>query len=197
MEPKNVSKIEVAADQALIARIATGDQDAFAALYDRLATQAYSLALYVVKDGRAAEDVVQEAFVNIWRMAGSYTTARGTVSAWAMTVVRNRAVDHLRRLNARPQIASDLENVVVATAHDEVWTLVTQSLDAETIRKAMRSLPPEQRETIEMGFFQGLSHQEIADRKGLPLGTVKSRMRNGLKKMRANLAGEEKRTSAR
>jgi RNA polymerase sigma-70 factor (ECF subfamily) len=150
-----------------------------------------------VKDGRAAEDVVQEAFVNIWRMAGSYTTARGTVGAWAMTVVRNRAVDHLRRLNARPQIASDLENVVVATAHDEVWTLVTQSLDAETIRKAMRSLPPEQRETIEMGFFQGLSHQEIADRKGLPLGTVKSRMRNGLKKMRANLAGEEKRTSAR
>lgn len=197
MEPSNVSNGEAAFDQALIARIATGDQAAFAALYDRLATQAYSLALYVVKDGRAAEDVVQEAFVNIWRMAGSYTTERGTVGAWAMTVVRNRAVDHLRRLSSRPQIAGDLEKVVVATAHDEVWLAVTQSLDAARVRGALTCLPPEQREAIEMGFFQGLSHQEIANRKGLPLGTVKSRMRNGLKKMRAHLAGEEERTSAR
>jgi RNA polymerase sigma-70 factor (ECF subfamily) len=100
-------------------------------------------------------------------------------------------------LNSRPQIASDLENIVVATAHDEVWALVTQSLDAQTIREAMTSLPPEQREAIELGFFQGLSHQEIADRKGLPLGTVKSRMRNGLKKMRVHLAGDGARTSAK
>ena len=196
MAQRNVSKDEVALDQALIARIAAGDQEAFAALYDRLASQAYSLAVYVTKDGRTAEDVVQEAFVNIWRMAGSYTTGRGSVSAWAMTVVRNRAVDHLRRLGSRPQIASDLENVIVATPHDEVWTSVAQTLDADTVRNALGCLPPEQREAIEMGFFNGLSHQEIAERTGLPLGTVKSRMRNGLRKMRANLTGEE-RTPAR
>lgn len=195
MDQPNVSKDETSLDRALIVRVAAGDQEAFAALYDRLCTQAYSLAVYVMKDGRAAEDVVQEAFVNIWRMAGSYTTDRGSVAAWAMTVVRNRAVDHLRRLNSRPQIASDLENVVIATPHDEVWASVAQTLDAETVRAALAALTPEQRETIELGFFQGLSHQEIADRTGTPLGTVKSRMRNGLRKMRAHLAGQE-RTSA-
>ena len=146
MQQRDVSKDEVVLDQGLIARIAAGDQEAFAALYDRLATQAYSLALYVTKDAGAAEDVVQEAFVNIWRMAGSYTVERGSVGAWAMTVVRNRAVDHLRRVSSRPQIASDLENVVVATPHDEVWASVAQELDAETIREAMSCLPPEQRE---------------------------------------------------
>jgi len=195
VDPRNVSKDEIAHDQALVARIADGDQEAFAALYDRLATQAYSLAIYVVKDGRAAEDVVQEAFVNIWRMARTYTTERGSVAAWAMTVVRNRAVDHLRRLSSRPRIVGDLENLIVATPHDEVWASVARSLDAETVRGAMSSLPVEQQQTIEMGFFQGLSHQEIADRTGLPLGTVKSRMRNGLRKMRARLVGEERRSA--
>lgn len=196
MEQSNVSNDEGRFDQALIARIATGDQHAFAALYDRLAGQAYSLAVYMLKDSHAAEDVVQEAFVNIWRMAGSYSMGRGSVTAWALTVVRNRAVDHLRQARSRPQIAGDVEEVVIATPHDSVWTLVTQSLDAEMVRAALDGLPVEQREAIELGFFGGYSHQEIADRTGQPLGTVKSRIRNGLKKMKALLLMEEE-TSAR
>ena len=190
MESANVPVNEEISDQTLVDRVASGDQEAFATLYDRLSSQAYSLALYVVKDPGVAQDVVQEAFVNIWKMAGSYSRDRGTLSAWALTTVRNRAVDHLRRQRSRPQIVGDLENVVVATPHDEVWSEVAQGLDAEKVRAAMLTLSAEQRETIELGFFKGLSHQEIADRTGSPLGTVKSRMRNGMIKLRVELTGQ-------
>lgn len=178
--------------QSLLSRIGAGDEEAFAELYELLAGRAYSLALYVVKDVQSAEDVAQDAFVSIWRMAGSYDPHRGSVKGWVLTVVRNRGVDHLRRLTARPRASVDIGTIDVGGPPEAVWDEVVRSTDAEMVQEALRSLPAEQRQVIDTAYFRGLSQQEIAAELGLPLGTVKGRMRLALTKLRASLGGADR-----
>jgi RNA polymerase sigma-70 factor (ECF subfamily) len=178
--------------QALLPRIAGGDEQAFAELYDFSAGSAYSLALYVVRDAQAAEDVVQDAFISIWRMAGSYDPRRGSVKGWVLTVVRNRGVDHLRRLSACPRATVDIGTIDVGGSPEAVWDEVVRSVDSELVQEALCSLPAEQRQVIEIAYFRGLSQQEIAAELRLPLGTVKGRMRLALSKLRTSLGGADR-----
>jgi len=170
----------------LISRVAAGDERALAQLYDATSRMVYGLCLRIVKDAAAAEDITLEAYLQLWRTAASYDPIRGTVSAWLLTVVRSRAIDWLRARKAR---RADLEQNL-----DEVFDLSDdrpspESVSIESgrtriIRDAMLELPAEQRRAIELTYFSGLSHSEIAVQTGLPLGTVKTRIRLGMMRLR-------------
>ena len=174
-------------DEELMRRIARRDDAALAQLHDRYRALAFSVALRVVNDPARAEDVVQDAFLAVWRRAGSYAPDRGSVKTWLSSIVRNRAIDVVRATRERPVADEDgmllaLEDTAPAV-HDQVVAV----LDSEVTRHALGQLPNEQRQAIALAYFVGLSHSEIADRTGLPLGTVKSRVRLGLQRMRLSL----------
>jgi len=178
------------ADQAALARMARGDHDGLAELYDRHARPIYSLALRILQDPSDAEDVVQEVFSQAWQQAGRYDPSRGAVAAWLLTVARSRAIDRLRARRARPENLMDeravLNIVDLGQAQDE------QVLSAEQIarvRAALGDLPVLQRVAIELAYYEGLTHAEIAARLEQPLGTVKTRIRLALLKLRDGLAG--------
>ncbi len=170
-------------DTELLEGIAQGDEASLAALYDRYHLLSFSLALRVVNDRGRAEDVVQDAFLSVWRKAGSYAAGRGSVKTWLTSIVRNRAIDLVR---ARRETDGDDEAVLLALRDPRpgVVEQVTASLDRQTIRTAIAELPLEQRQAIAMAYFEGLSHSEIADSTGLPLGTVKSRIRLGMHRLK-------------
>ena len=178
-------------DAHLLQAIAARDEAALAALYDRYHVLAFSLALRVVNDRGRAEDVVQDAFLSVWRKAASYAAGRGSVKTWLASIVRNRAIDIVR---ARRESDGDDEAVLLALRDPgpDILEAVTASLDRTTIRDAVVQLPLEQRRAIAMAYFEGLSHSEIAEASGLPLGTVKSRIRLGMHRLRDLLlqAGE-------
>ena len=170
-------------DQELLAGIARRDEASLAALYDRYHLLAFSLALRVINDRGRAEDVVQESFLAVWRRAGTYVEGRGSVKTWLTSIVRNRAIDLVR---ARRESDRDDEATLLAL-HDRapsVLEQVTARLDRETLRALVERLPLDQRRTIAMAYFEGLSHSEIADATGTPLGTVKSRVRLGMHRLR-------------
>lgn len=175
-------------DEELMARIAARDAPALGVLHDRYRALAFSVALRVVGDPARAEDVVQDAFLSVWRRAGSYTPGRGSAKTWLTSVVRNRAIDVVRA--TREHAVEDQDQVLLSLqdtapgVHDQV----AASLDGAETRRALGELPEEQRQAIAMAYFAGLSHTEIADRTGLPLGTVKSRVRLGIQRMRQSLA---------
>ena len=173
-------------DTQLLEGIAHGDEASLAVLYDRYHLLSFSLALRVVNDRGRAEDVVQDAFLSVWRKAGSYVAGRGSVKTWLTSIVRNRAIDLVR---ARRESDGDDEAVLLALRDPRpgVVEQVTASLDRQTIRTAISELPLEQRQAIAMAYFEGLSHSEIADATGLPLGTVKSRIRLGMHRLKALL----------
>lgn len=170
-------------DGQLLAGVARGDEASLAALYDRYHVLAFSLALRVVNDRGRAEDVVQEAFLSVWRKAGSYVEGRGSVKTWLTSVVRNRAIDLVR---ARRESDRDDEATLLALRDPgpSVLEQVTARLDREAIRSLIGRLPREQRRTLTMAYFEGLSHSEIATATGIPLGTVKSRVRLGMHRLR-------------
>jgi RNA polymerase sigma-70 factor (ECF subfamily) len=171
---------------ALIPKIAGGDNGALSHLYDSTSRMVYGLCLRIVKDPSAAEDITLETYLQVWRTAQSYDPVRGTVSAWLLTVVRSRAIDWLRARKAR---RADLEQDL-----DEVFELQDlrpsperASIDSgrtRIIQNAMAELPEEQRRAIELTYFSGLSHSEIALQTGLPIGTVKTRIRLGVIRLR-------------
>ncbi|MBI2964585.1 MAG: sigma-70 family RNA polymerase sigma factor [Chloroflexi bacterium] len=169
-------------DGALIQRMASGDTQAVALLYDRFGRRAYSLAFRIVRDRRWAEDVVQEAFVSAWRMAGAYDARRGAASTWLLAIVHHRAIDVYRQIRSRPPVFEQpgLEADQAPDVFDEAARLV----DGEYVRCAVDRLPADQRAAIMHAYFDGLTHHEIAERTGLPLGTVKSRIRLGMEKLR-------------
>lgn len=173
-------------DGQLLEGIARGDESSLAALYDRYHNLAFGLALRVLNDRGRAEDVVQDAFLAVWRKAGSYAEARGSVKTWLATIVRNRAIDIVR---GRRESDSDDEAVLLALedSRPSVLEQVTASLDRDVLRTVVASLPAEQRQAIAMAYFQGLSHSEIAAATDLPLGTVKSRIRLGMQRLKAQL----------
>ena len=166
------------------------DADAFAVLYDRHGGAAYSLAHRIVGDSAIAEDVTQEAFLSVWRSGARFDAARGSVRSWTLGIVRNRAIDALRRASGpAPKLDLDDDAALEARPSDELTD--SQAIRRETSRRvqgALRELPAEQSEVIGLAYFGGFTHSEIADMLGMPLGTVKGRMRLGLEKIRVTLA---------
>ena len=176
-------------DEALMRRVQADDQDAFGALYDRFGTKAFRVALAVARDRPRAEDIVQEAFLTVWRSRAAYRPERGTVVGWVMTTVRNRAIDSLRR-NSRHESwrapGGDLDIDERLAAPGSVEETVGERDQAARLRLTLARLPAAQRDVIALAYFGELSTSEIARQLSLPLGTVKGRMRLGLDKLRAD-----------
>ncbi len=184
------SKAERLADEELMPRIGEKDPDAFEVFYDRHGGVAYSLAYRIVGERGAAEDVVQEAFISIWRSGARYDRGRGSVRSWMLGIVRNRAIDFLRSKAGRaPKLDFDDDAVLEHRPSGELTDV--EALRRETtheLRGALGELPGEQSKVIELAYFGGFSHSEIATMLEVPLGTVKGRMRLGLEKIRGELA---------
>ena len=159
----------------LLGRVTRGDEAAMAALYDRYSRVVYSVALRVLRDPSAAEDVLQEIFMQVWRTPESFVSARGSLAGWLAVVARNRAIDMLRRKKPTEQV-EDVSLPMPGNLSEEG----ERSLLMERARVVIAQLPPEQRKTLEMAFFDGLTHSEIAEMTGDPLGTVKTRIRSAL-----------------
>jgi RNA polymerase sigma-70 factor (ECF subfamily) len=179
------------ADEELMVLVRRADPRAFALVYDRHSSAAFGLAYRMVGTRGLAEDVVQDAFLALWRGAARYDAARGSVRSWVLSIVHNRAIDALRRtLVHERRRASDegLERTVPADERTE--TEVVRNDDARFVRAALDTLPPDQRRVVELAYFSGYTHTEIADAIDAPLGTVKGRMRLGLLKLRHELARE-------
>jgi RNA polymerase sigma-70 factor (ECF subfamily) len=170
--------------------MARGEGDAVAELYDRHARPIYSLALRILGDATEAEDIVQEVFSQAWKQAARYNAARGAVGAWLLTLTRSRAIDRLRAKRARPGDVSD-ERVAdqLVDAGPPADLLVLSSEQVARVRAALDELPLLQRAAIELAYYEGLTHAEIADRLEQPLGTVKTRIRLAMLKLRDVLAG--------
>lgn len=189
---RNPSKhLEDLADEDLMARIADADPQAFAVVYDRHSTAAYSLAYRIAGRRSAADDVVQEAFLSLWRSAARYDERRGSVRTFILGIVHNRSIDALRRATVHDSRRSSDEGIEERfAAPDRVDVEVQQRSTAETVRAAMATLPPDQQKVVDLAYFGGFSQSEIAEMLDAPLGTVKGRMRLALEKLRAAL-GEE------
>jgi RNA polymerase sigma-70 factor, ECF subfamily len=184
--------LEPESDEVLLDRLTRRDADALDALYTRYGRLAFALAYRVVGSPEAAEDVVQEAFLSVWRNAASYQQVRGQVRGWLLTVVRNRAIDSLRAREARPKAGGTLDDLSWLPADEsDPADDALRRVEAATIRGALSALPPEQRQTVELAFFSGLSYPEVAEKMGAPLGTVKSRMRLALERLRGLLLAED------
>ncbi len=176
-------------DQVALDRMAQGDQGGLAELYDRHGRLIYSLALRIVRDRGDAEDVTQEVFVQAWRQAERFDRQRGNVVAWLLIMARGRAIDLLRRRRVRPELIDRDEPYDVSDDAPGQDVQLDWGRRADAVRQAMAGLPLLQRLAVELAFFEGLTHSEIADQLELPLGTVKTRVRQGLLKLRDSLAG--------
>jgi RNA polymerase sigma factor (sigma-70 family) len=178
-------------DEALVALVARSDESALAELYDRVGGTAYGLAFRVLRDEALAEDAVQEAFLGLWRSAGSFIPERAKASTWILTLVHRRAVDLVRREQRRR--AEPLEGTpepAVGSAEEAAWL----RLDRERVQGALAKLPDQQREAIELAYYGGYTQSELADRLGQPIGTIKSRMFAGLTRLRELLEDDTERT---
>ena len=177
-------------DPELATALAAGDTGALAELYDRHGALAYAVALRVLGDPGRAEDVVQEVFLKLWTSAASFDPARGSLRAWLLTSVRNRAIDYLRVRGAAVREERPLESEVPASGRgSDPWREVSLSLERQAIREALASLPPEQRQAVELAYWGGYSYREIAELSRVPLSTVKGRMRLALEKLGSYLEG--------
>jgi RNA polymerase sigma factor (sigma-70 family) len=168
-------------DEALVALAARSEQSALAELYDRYGRPAYGLALRILRDERLAEDAVQEAFLALWRTASRFVPERGKASTWILTLVHRRAVDLVRREERRR--ADTLEGAPEpggGAVDEEAWL----RLQRERVQDALKLLPDQQREAIELAYYGGFTQSELAERLGQPLGTIKSRMFMGLSRLR-------------
>jgi RNA polymerase sigma-70 factor (ECF subfamily) len=183
-------RAERLADEELMPLIGEKDAEAFEVFYDRHGGVAYSLAYRIVGERSAAEDVTQEAFVSIWRSGARFDRTRGSVRSWTLSIVRNRAIDALRsRAGQAPKLTLDDDEILEQRPAEELTD--EEALRRETaseVRGALGQLPGDQSKVIELAYFGGFSHSEIARMLGVPLGTVKGRMRLGLEKIRGELA---------
>jgi RNA polymerase sigma-70 factor, ECF subfamily len=163
----------------LVSAIRSGDERAMAQLYDRYSPIIYSVALRVLGDSGTAEDILQEVFMQLWRSPDMFDASRGSLPGWLAVIARNRAIDSLRK--RRPE--TDITEVVVSVEPDLAGK-AEWSRAVEKIRSGLRGMPAPQRSVLEMAFFEGLTHTEIAEKTGEPLGTVKTRIRAGLMLLR-------------
>mgnify|MGYP001305484470 CR=1 FL=1 len=184
-------------DEDLLVRAGGRDKDAFEAFYDRFERRAFSLAYRIVGDRSRAEDVVQEAFFSIWKNAGRYDPGRGSAGGWALGIVRNRAIDHLRSRSSRaPDLDHDDDSAL--ESRESALRTEEQALRREEgrhVRSRLASLPENQSKVIGLAFYGGFSQTEISDLLGIPLGTVKGRMRLGMEKLRHELSTLERETA--
>jgi RNA polymerase sigma factor (sigma-70 family) len=178
------------ADRDALGRVADGQLGALESLYDRYHVMAYSIALRITNDAALAEDVVQDAFLGVWRNAGRYVEGRGSVKTWLLSIVHHRAVDALRRRRPTTELPDREEAPPAALTIPDIWPEVSGRLDRAAVQAALQTLSDVQREALELAYYGGLTQQEIAARTGTPLGTVKSRMRLGLLAMRRVLLGD-------
>ena len=174
----------------LLARSSRGDETAFAELYDLTSSRVYGLARRVVRDPAQAEEVAQEAYLEIWRQSARFDAARGSALAWMLTIVHRRAVDRVR--SAESATARDLRYAAVGDGpeYDVVDEAVTARLETVRVRRALDSLTEVQRQAVTLAYYGGYTHREVSDLLGVPLGTVKTRMRDGLIRLRDTLGVE-------
>ena len=178
------------AEAELMRQVAAGEIGGLETLYDRYHAMAYALALRITTETGLAEDVVQDAFLGVWRNAGRYAQDKGSVRGWLLAIVRHRAIDAMRRRRAGVALGDEADEVLPsALTLPDIWPEVAGRLDAQQVHQALTVLPPAQREVIELAYFDGLTQREIADRTHAPLGTVKSRMRLGLVTLREQIGG--------
>ena len=168
-------------------RLARGDLGALDRLYEQYGAMAFSIAYRITRDRSAAEDVVQEAFLGAWRNAGRYVDARGSVRTWLLSIVHHRAIDAIRRQRPTTELPDAEATLPDTLTVPDVWGDVELRLDRDSVQEAMGSISQVQREAIELAYFGGLTQTEIAERTGVPLGTVKGRLRLGLQGLRAAL----------
>ena len=177
-------------DLDLVRRIRQGDQSALGELYDRYASQALAVAVRVLTDRGTAEDVVHDAFVAVWQKADRFDATRGTLRAWLLTVVRNRAIDRLRR--SRPTADVDTADAAGAlrTTPNPVWEEAIQGLDRDALRRALATLPDDQRQAVELAYFGGHTYRQVAELTNVAPGTAASRLRLALARLRTALEGD-------
>ena len=179
---RGIGSGEAVSDQSLMEQVRSGGQQAMAAVFDRYAGLVYSVAFRVLKDSGQAEDVTQEIFFQLWRNPDSFSFSRGALGTWLLVVARKRAIDQLRQ--RRP--AESVDEVVVASATN-LQSEAERSIMMQRVRGILGDLPQEQQQSLQLAFFDGLSHSEIAERTGQPLGTVKTRIRSALSSLRKRL----------
>ncbi|MBB5062114.1 sigma-70 family RNA polymerase sigma factor [Granulicella mallensis] len=174
-----MDRLQAANDELLLERVRANDQGAMADIFDRYGSLVYSVSLRVLKDPGQAEDVMQEIFFQLWKNPNTFVQGRGSLGAWLAVVARNRAIDVLRR--RKP---TDSVDEVVLVSKTNISSEIERNIMVEKIRELMKSLPSEQQKSVELAFFEGLSHAEVAAKTGDPLGTVKTRIRLALISLR-------------
>ncbi len=173
-------------DAELLVRVGAGDEAAFAQLYDRFAPGLYSLVLKMVRDEKEAEDVLQEGFTHVWRRATTYDPARSSAFTWAVMVFRNKAIDRLRVRQRRQRVVEKASEDPMLSPESDTRSADAPSMHEEVtmVRLALDQIPEDQKEAVELAFFGGLTHEQIAERLATPLGTIKARIRRGLLRLR-------------
>lgn len=174
---------------SLLEASSRGREDAFGALYDRTSARVFGLVLRVVRDHAQAEEVTQEVFHEVWNQAGRYDRARGTVLAWMLTVAHRRSVDRIRSAQASADRDMTYAHRTRPVDHDVTVEQAERHLEAEHVHRALDALTETQRSAVQLAYFDGLTHTEIAARLDLPLGTAKSRIRDGLNRLKVTLGG--------
>jgi RNA polymerase sigma-70 factor (ECF subfamily) len=186
MEPMHKSPAnptDAGNDMRLVARVRAGDQQALAELYDRYSGVVYAVSLRILQDTGTAEDILQDIFLQLWRKPEAFDSSRGSLGPWLAVIARHRSIDRLRQ--RRPE--SDIEDCILTSSTD-LRDETERSLVIEKVRVVMNEMSSDQRTAMEMAFFQGLTHTEIAEKTGEPLGTIKTRIRSGLQMLRTRFA---------
>ena len=183
--------IEDQSDLELVGRIRRRDEAALGTLYDRYGTLLFTVSLRIVGDRESAEEITQESFLKIWQRPDLFDASRGGLRTWLVSVTRNRSVDLLRSKASPRRPETALENVEQLLSSPDAWEEVSRDLTAQRVRAAVRELPTEQRQVVELAFFGGYRYVEIAQLTGAPEGTVKSRLRLALDKVRKTIGGDE------
>lgn len=189
----------------LLSRAGLGDRAAFATLYEQSSSHLFAVVLRICRDRAQAEDILQEVYVNVWRAAGSFDAAQSQALTWLTSIARNRAIDSLRRAQTQPQLqtahtADDEDSDVYDTMADDQpgpLEMLSRASDAHALSKCMKDLNAPQRQSLALAFYDGLSHAEVAEKMGEPLGTVKSWVRRGLLSLKACLEAAAKRDTGR
>lgn len=171
-------------DVDVLGRVVAGDTAAFELLYDRHNRAAYGLALRILGDTGAAEDVVQDTFLTVWRQAATFGQDRGSVRSWLLAIVHHRAIDIVRRRSYREDRQEELDDLTLPPDSADTSEQARQNVEGEQVRAALLQLPPDQQRSITLAYFGGYTHDEISRQLGVPLGTVKGRLRIGMQKMR-------------
>jgi RNA polymerase sigma-70 factor (ECF subfamily) len=174
----------ILADEDLISLVEAAEAEAFATLYDRHSRAAFSLAYRMMGERQASEDLAQDAFLKVWRNASSYRAERGSVRTWILSIVHNRGIDQLRSHASRRRTQDRVEAVAPRSQPSEAFAETWRNSQRDQVREALNTLPSEQLKILELAYFSGYTHVEISELLRLPLGTVKGRMRLGLKKIR-------------